>query len=197
MIKMQRKSVDHCTNSFFLDVETTMRHMAWRSQKSHVAIPEIFAQKQDAITGNSFIGYYLKMTASSIRSFVCLTSFCFRDRRHWQFPVLCDLLLYISQWDTKREWPWPGGVRTPIALHCGSVIFKTAVKAAGIYRSQGPPLPPFWCIVGELTYKRWRTYLRRWRIDLIRWGTGRWRTDTLAKRPVTQRIAMQPKKSDE
>ena len=39
--------------------------------------------------------------------------------------------------------------------------------------------------VGELTYKRWRTDVRRWRIDFIRWRTGRWRTDTLAKRPVT------------
>ena len=38
--------------------------------------------------------------------------------------------------------------------------------------------------VGELTYKRWRTDIRRWRTDFIRWRTGRWRTDTLAKRPV-------------
>ena len=38
--------------------------------------------------------------------------------------------------------------------------------------------------VGELTYKRWRTDIRRWRNDFIHWRTGRWRTDTLAKRPV-------------
>ena len=39
--------------------------------------------------------------------------------------------------------------------------------------------------VGELTYQRWRSDIRRWRTDFIRWRTGRWRTDTLAKRPVT------------
>ena len=42
--------------------------------------------------------------------------------------------------------------------------------------------------VGELTYKRWRTDIRRWRNNFIRWRTGRWRTDTLAKRPVTSGI---------
>ena len=42
--------------------------------------------------------------------------------------------------------------------------------------------------VGELTYKRWRTDIRRWRNDFIRWRTGRWRTDTLAKRPVFKEL---------
>ena len=40
--------------------------------------------------------------------------------------------------------------------------------------------------VGELTYKRWRTDIRHCRNDFSRWRTRRWRTDTLAKRPVTE-----------
>ena len=30
----------------------------------------------------------------------------------------------------------------------------------------------------------WRTDIRRWRIDFIRWRSGRWRSDSLAKRPA-------------
>ena len=35
-----------------------------------------------------------------------------------------------------------------------------------------------------LAYKHWRTDIRCWRIDFIRWRTGRWRSDSLAKQPV-------------
>ena len=37
---------------------------------------------------------------------------------------------------------------------------------------------------------RWRTDLERWRIDFIGWRTGRWRTDTLAKRPFTKMVTL-------
>ena len=39
--------------------------------------------------------------------------------------------------------------------------------------------------VYSVVQQRWRTDIRRWRIDFIRWRTGRWRTDSLVKRPVT------------
>ena len=44
--------------------------------------------------------------------------------------------------------------------------------------------------VGKLTYKRWRTDLERRRMDFIRWRTGRWRINTLPKRPVTKTVTL-------
>ena len=60
MLKMCRKSVDLSPKSFFMDVDTTFRHLLamfvpWRSQKS-------LCKHKDPITGNSFIWVRSRVT---------------------------------------------------------------------------------------------------------------------------------------